>query len=72
MKTAKSILRTKRVAKVWDEGDANGVWAELKRGWRCPANDTHTCHEWTFDELYAAVLRAEQCQCDECQKGATP
>lgn len=78
MATLQAILKTGRVAAVRDERrsehetDGNGIWADLKPGWRCPANDTHACHEWTIDDLYAAVLRAVPCGCGSCRLVRVP
>lgn len=65
VKTIKSILRDKRVAAVRDEG-ADGLWADLKPGWRCGLSDTHTCHEWSVADLAKSIAVAQVCRCEQC------
>lgn len=64
---AARLRRSRRVESINDEG-TNGIWAYLRPGWRCPAADTHSCHEWSWEELERAVRLAVPCRCDECLK----
>ena len=68
--TIKQIARNKKVESINDEG-RNGIWAYLKPGWRCPAGDTHQCHEWTVEELAEAVRNAVPCDCEDCTRSRT-
>lgn len=66
--TLKSIAKSPKVYKAWDEGDRDGqgYWAELKKGWICAASGAHSCHEYTLERLSEAVDGAEKCDCSEC------
>jgi hypothetical protein len=70
-----ALSRNRKVERISDErrpgesyGDGNGVWAYLKPGWRCPASDSHACHEYSVEELAKAVRWAEPCRCEDCKR----
>ena len=64
-----NAITKKRIVKLWHE--PTGYWAELRRGLRCVAADTHTCHEDTLPDLERAVARATVCNCDDCTATVT-
>lgn len=66
MPTLKQLQKHPKVLKIVDEGEVDGYWAELKKGWVCESSGYHSCHEDTLEALAEAIDGAQECDCEEC------
>ncbi len=60
-----AIARDPRVKSAWDEGD-DGLWFDLKPGFRIRGYETHAAHESTVKDLRARLRDIEPCNCADC------